>query len=305
MRQLHGVVRQALARPDTGADLRAVLETPVPPPGAAGPPVPLAEAAVRHLLKDFTEEQRVALATCAAAREFDSAVDAGLLDGTGDPTLLGDVGARLWLIAPVAEDASTRGGHGSGYLPPDCHPVPLPGRPVLQPWLRLLLLQELAGRPAGERPEWSAVHTGLRDWCEDHARPLDAFYHRLALGELEAVVGRLNNSLRTLPDIDAWLYELYAITAAPLRRPVDTGGSAARRAFRLAEELAPAAFRDHRALTVLVTSLWLATDPRNRLPSPARSLNPTINSMFRELGAHADVKAAGLMHEAHRYQERP
>ncbi|WP_159037296.1 hypothetical protein [Streptomyces specialis] len=304
VRRLHDVVRRAIARGDADTALRTVLEADWPSPEADAPPEPFARAALRYLLTDATDDRLAALTTCAAARELDAAVDAGLLDDARHPLLLEEVGARLWLGPPVPEDAGTRGGHGSGYLPERCHPVPLPGRPVLHPWLRLLLLRELATRPAGDAPDWTATHTTLRDWYHTQGQPLDEYYHRLALGELETVVDRLHVSLGTLPDVDAWLYELYAVTAAPSRDPVNPGPPASRRALRLAEELAPRSFRDHRALTVLVTSLWLATDPRNRLPVTAPELNHTIGAMFRELGTHAQPRAAGLLHEAHRYAER-
>ncbi len=148
------------------------------------------------------------------------------------------------------------------------------------------------------------MHTALRDWHRTHARPLDAYYHSLALGELEPVVARLHTSLSTLPSTDEWLYELYAITAAPMRRPVDPDEPPSRRAPRLAQELAPAAFGEHRALSILVTSLWLSADPRNRLPTSSPELNYTIRTMFRELGVHSHARAAGLIHEAAKYEAR-
>ncbi|ONK12635.1 hypothetical protein [Streptomyces sp. MP131-18] len=308
--QLHTVARRAVARHGGETELRAVLDHPVPPPGAEGEAareLPLAQVALRYLLRDLSEDdQHAALIVCSAAREFDTAVDSGLLSGfvmrTQD-TLLQEIGARLWLVDPVPEDAGAHGGRGSGYLLPTAHPQPLPGRPVLHPWLRLLLLRELAARPAGGQ-DWTAVHTALREWHRTHDRPLDAYYHSLALGELEPVVARLNTSLSTLPSTDEWLYELYAITAAPMRRPVDPDEPPSRRAPRLAQELAPTAFHEHRALSILVTSLWLSADPRNRLPTSSPELNYTIRTMFRELGVHSHARAAGLIHEAAKYEAR-
>ncbi|MDT0308416.1 hypothetical protein RM780_15815 [Streptomyces sp. DSM 44917] len=274
----------------------AVLDAPGPD-GAE----PLARRALPYLLSDLTADQRDALIGCAAPRAFDTAVDSGLLErftAHTQDTLLQEIGARLWLTAPEPEDAGTHGGRGSGYLLPTRHPHPLPERAVLHPWLRLLLLQRLAERPA----DWTAVHAALREWHLGRERPVDAYYHSLALEDLEPVVARLHASLSVLPDTAAWLYELYAITAAPLRRPVDPETAPARRAPLLAERLAPRAYREHRALAILVTSLWLAGDPRNRLPGGGHELIHTIGAMFRELGVHSDARAAGLIHEAAKYE---
>ncbi|ARQ72318.1 hypothetical protein CAG99_12770 [Streptomyces marincola] len=314
VRRLHDAARRAVARHGAAAELHTLLDHPVPVPGPPGAEdeqpteLPLSQAALDYLLRDLSQEdQRPALVVCAAARAFDTAVDSGLLDGfvlrTQD-TLLRETGARLWLVDPVPEDAGTHGGRGSGYLLPTGHPQPLPARPVLHPWLRLLLLDELARRPDGAGRDWTAVHTALRDWHRVHDRPLDAYYHSLALGDLEPVVARLATSLSTLPGTDEWLYELYAITAAPMRRPVDPAEPPARRAASLARELAPAAFADHRALSILVTSLWLSADPRNRLPAQSPELHYTIRTMFRELGVHSHARAAGLIHEAAKYEAR-
>jgi hypothetical protein len=176
---------------------------------------------------------------------------------------------------------------------------------VLQPWLWQLLLRELAARgPLDTYPGWDTAHERLYDWHKGQdGRLLDTHYHLLALGRLEDVVLRLDTSLRTLPTT-AWLYELYAITAAPMREPVDLGMTAAHRADLLAGELAPDAFRRNRALTLLVTALWLAVDPRNRLPSAQPELNFTISASFRDLALHAEANGAVLRSEAARYEAR-
>ncbi len=77
--------------------------------------------------------------------------------------------------------------------------------------------------------------------------------------------------------------------------------SATLRADRLAAELAPRSFAQRRALTVLVAALWLAADPRNRLPGARPELNLTISSMFQDLAMRSDPRRVGLRHEAAKY----
>lgn len=290
-------------RGDTEELLRGILARPAPPAGEEGAPEPgpLGRAVLHDLLEGMTEEQRTALVECSAAREFDTACDTDLLDAFSLRTrnsLARETGNRLWLTAPDPQDAGARGGRGSGYLQ-DAHPRPLSAHPVLHPWLRLLLLQELARSSS----RWDEVHELLQDWHARHGHPLDVLYHALARGRLDDVVAHLARSLTGLPGTDAWLYELYAVTAAPVRTPVLPGQTPTLRVDRLAEELAPASFAapDRRALTMLVTALWLAGDPRNRMPAARPELNDTISSMFQSLAMHSDPRRVGLRHEAAKY----
>ncbi|MGW1076148.1 hypothetical protein [Streptomyces sp. NPDC002537] len=276
-------------RDDHEATLRGILSLPAP---SAGDALPLGHAVLLDLLQGLTDDQRAALVACSVARAFDSACDAGLPDTFSihtRNTLAGLMGTRLWLVDPVPQDAGARGGRGSGYLE-HAHPRPLPARPELHPWLRLLLLQKLAGRP----DRWDETHEHLQTWHQLHGHPLDVMYHALARGRLDDVVDHLAHGLLGLPDTEAWLYELYAVTAAPLREPVVPEQTATLRVDRLAAGLAPRSFGTHRALTVLVTALWLAGDPRNRLPGGSPELNLTIGSMFQDLALHSDPRRVGL-----------
>jgi hypothetical protein len=90
-----------------------------------------------------------------------------------------------------------------------------------------------------------------------------------------------------------------------MRLPVLVTAPASHRADRLARELAPDAYRDDRSLALLVTALWLAVDPRNRLPSARPELNFTISASFRDLALHADANSAVLRSEAARYVRTP
>ncbi|MFI9028076.1 hypothetical protein [Streptomyces sp. NPDC053560] len=312
------------------AELRHILEHSPPAPDAPedstdtadrlGPDesVALDEAARRYLLRDLSEGQRSALVVCSAARAFESAVDAGILeeyDQLTKDTLRRDIDGRLWLIPPVPEDANTRGGQGSGYLE-HCRERP-ENRPeaVLHPWLRLVLLQAL-GRHEPDGPSgWTTTHTALRDWHrrepQTQQHRLDALYHSLALNDLNKVVAHLAGQFRALTGTDQWLYELYAITAAPMRLPEPPRPRGEReptpsdRVRDLARRLAPAALDEHWSLTMLVTALWLAADPRNRVANSTPELNSTIAAMFHRLTALPHSSAAGLLREAERYEPRP
>jgi hypothetical protein len=296
-------------------ELRHILDSATPVPGPPGDPMTLDEAARRYLLRDLTEGQRAALVVCSAARAFESAVDAGLLeeyDQLTKDTLRRDIDARLWLIPPVPEDAGTRGGQGSGYLE-HCREENKPSA-VLQPWLRLVLLQALA-QPSPEGPSgWVTVHRALRGWHQGEQQTqrhrLDARYHSLALNELDQTVAYLAGQFTALPGTEQWLYELYAITAAPMLAPVapperEEGEPPSDRVRELARQLAPAALDEHWSLTMLVTALWLAADPRNRVANSMPELNSTIAAMFHRLAALPHSGAAGLLKEAERYEPRP
>jgi hypothetical protein len=271
-----------------------ILSRPYAAPGAAQP-VPLWRYALDHLLEGLTPDQRAALTVCAAARHLEDADNAGLLDDFQPHTrntLTAEMGGRMWLVPATSDDCANHGGRGTGYL----GPAPV-SPPVLHPWLRLLLLEELATDP----DLWSDAHRRLRRWYEEQGRPVEALYHALALDDGDAVVTALGDRLARASSTESWLRDLYAITAAPLRRPVDARRAAAERVDLLAEELAPQAFTNRPSLAILMTALWLARDPRNRLPTPAVSLNPTIAAMFQDLALHASPRRAGLRQEALRY----
>lgn len=319
VRQLHTAIATLLAAGVSYGDLHGVLDAPLEEPGrpegSGGPDrgQALGIVAREYLLGRLTVDQRAAAVRLAAARTPSAAVNCGLLNDRPEharDTVMRELRNRLWLSAPVPEDAHTRGGRGpSGYLlltsPPPGSPPHTDPRPVLHPWLRLLLLEELAGPPTGGLVPWQETHTALRDWHDRLDRPLDALYHRLALNELDFVVAYFTRTFGAA-DATGWLRELYHVTAAPMHRAQLSDAPPSHNAGHLAREHAPTAYADRatgRPLAELVAALWLAADPRNRLPPGSPELNYKISSMFRQLALAADADADTLLDEAARYTD--
>lgn len=314
VRQLHLAIGDLLASGVTDHDLQGVLTTPTPGitgrpasrrPGPGGPP-PLGTVVRGYLLGGLTDDEQAAAVRLSAGRTPSAAVNAGLLTELTEharDNVMVELRNRLWLFAPVAEDANTRGGIGpDGYL----GPPPEENRPVLHPWLRLLLLEQLAG-PPGDPTDWRHAHGMLRAWHERHSRRLDALYHRLALDELDTVVSDFAVTFtraETTGDAVAWLRALYQVTAAPMHRAQLSNARASLNASTLARRHAPRAYADHelgRPLAELTAALWLAGDPRNRLPPGRPELNYRIAAMLRQLAMSANADADTLLDEAARY----
>ena len=323
--QLHRAVDALLAsgRPDTelhgvlGARLPAIVVPSAVAESSLGSGTlggtragarQLSSLAREYLLNGLTSDQRQAAVWLSAARSPYAALNARLLNGRTEharDTILVELRNRLWLFNAVPEDANTRGGVGSpGYLgqPPE------ESRQVLHPWLRLLLLDELAG---SGRPDaatyWEYAHTVLKSWYERRGRDIDVLYHRLALNELDTVVDSFRCSFRSMnnpSDAHRWLRDLYHVTAAPVNRTRFTGASPTYTADEFARRYASVSYADHelgRPLAELVAALWLAGDPRNRLPPGRPELNFRIAAMFRQLAMATDVDANTLLDEAARY----
>ncbi|MEU3462594.1 hypothetical protein ABZ721_21970 [Streptomyces sp. NPDC006733] len=309
VQQVHIAIGGLLAAGVSDRDLYGLLDTPVPGDGAvAGRRPPLGAVARDYLLEGLTTDQRAATVPVAAARTPAAAVNSGLLNDLSEharDTVMLELRNQLWLFAPVPEDANTRGGRGpSGYL---AAAGDAEQRPVLHPWLRLLLLEELAGQPGppGGPTAWQQAHRTLGGWHERLGRPLDALYHRLALDELDAVVAYFAHGFGA-PDAVPWLRELYHVTAAPMRRTQLTDAQPSHNAGQLAREHAPAAYADPvtgRPLAELAAALWLAGDPRNRLPPGRPELNYKISAMFRQLALAADADTDTLLDEAARFTD--
>lgn len=325
VRQLHAAIARLAERHPDSHDLRGLLDASADGTDDSDGPGP--DAAENgesrqqlpflvhdYLLDGLTDDQRLAAMRIAAARTPKAAVNCGLLSDQPEharDTVIRELRQRLWLTRPIPEDAHTRGGRGpSGYLRPSAGgtdaaaDTTFDGRPVLHPWLRLLLLDRMSG-PPGSLEDWQSTHRTLRDWHRRHEQPLDTLYHRLALDELDTVVEYFAAGLAAA-DLRPWLRELYHVTAAPLYRSQLSDDSPHHEARELALRHAPRAFAERttgRPLAELCAALWLAGDPRNRLPPGAPELNFKIGTMFRQLAMAADSDADTLLDEAARYAD--
>ncbi len=213
-----------------------------------------------ELLADVPAEHRAALVSCAAARHVNlPAILAALgyaphLGAWDDAAheearevatrVLAKVGDLLWLrgAGPTAE---------------------------LHPWLRRLLLWELARRPDGDANSWTVVHDRLRDHSRATGDRAGELYHELAVGNVPNVVRALDAELRAGTDPATWKATLLAVTSAPSRPTDDEPGGRARELAGWAH----AEDRRVRALTWLVSARWVAADP---LGDPFGRLQPEI-----------------------------
>lgn len=233
--------------------------------------------AAEYLLAGLSRALRTTLVRWSAARDIDVAA-AALGDGGGD--LRSELEKRLWLVSD--------------------NPLPktTPGGPRLHPWLRRILLGELAE----DAETWSRVHRRLRDSTQkDH--PLDAAYHELACEELPPVVDYLAKQLG-LMDADSWIQEFDAVTDAPTRASVETP---IERHEKLVFERGPLddgprdqKTRVHDTLWSLVAARWIWSD---QLGDPKVSLKDTIADGYARLADESRAGSARYRREARVYRE--
>ncbi|WP_333772295.1 hypothetical protein [Streptomyces sp. IBSBF 3136] len=271
---LGAVAGEATARWTLTEVTRSLLRPPGGDPGPA-PTGVTAEAALAHLMRDvFDDEQQAALTLWAAARDYPTAWDSGLLNSFSPEFRHGLPRAlepRLWVVDAEAQDAAARGGVRGPGGAGGPGAAAARGR-VLHPWLRLLLLTRLADArpgtahmPAG-LDSWDSVHTYLQQKATDNRRTLDVQYHALAQEQVKPVVDHLAAGLIAQPvALDEWMRELYTITGAPLRYST-AGETASTRARTLAETTGFRPDSLKYALALLVSALCLAGDARNRIP---------------------------------------
>ncbi|WP_216216516.1 hypothetical protein [Amycolatopsis aidingensis] len=243
----------------------------------------LSAAARAYLLQDFSVPSRQDLVTASAARDVETLFHKDIVDlrnPAEEGALFKELGDLLWLRAEPGQQEFQY---------------------VLHPWLRRILLQELASRSEDHPLNWDRVHTRCRDFYEKSGRVLAARYHDLALGNVAAVVRYLSapfvddqNAEFDVTAAEAWLAELDLITAAPNRldktaEPYD----------QLESHAGNAAGDLETTLSWLVVSLWIAADP---LGDPGGTLNSTIEGGFHQL-AHGRGRGSILLHErAERYR---
>lgn len=234
------------------------------------PGTSLVDAALDHLLEDFSATQREALVRCAAARDL--AMGSRVLNsvapgGAGEP-LFNEVRSR-WLLDPDAR-----------------------GQPHLHPWLRRLLLWRLAADP----DEWDTVHELLAEHFEAEEQPAEALYHRLAAHHVDEVVDRLTGHFREMAAV-RWIRLVNAVTSAPNRLPSD------RPPVELLGDLAPEepahSITDTSVIRGLVCARWLWSDP---LGDPGLRLNSVIAARYDRLSELRGSDIVALYDEAERYR---
>ncbi|WP_406002745.1 hypothetical protein [Streptomyces sp. NBC_00829] len=224
----------------------------------------LSAVALAHLLRGFNDVEKAALSECAAARDL--SVGARILS-PGDG-LFGEVRSR-WLL------------HSPGAVTPTLHP-----------WLRRLLLWELARRPG----DWDTVHELLSEHFRCEEQPVPEMYHRMAMGQIDEVTDHLLHRFPAVPAVQ-WITEFNSITGAPNRLPVEGGplellaGLAPRTSQRSVDAAS--------AIRGLVTARWVWSDP---LADPAMRLNDMIADGFTQLSQLRRTDIVALFNEAERYR---
>ncbi len=254
--------------------LRATLHTPVTEPDGSGEL--LLDRMRDYLLQDFSAASQQELVTASAALDVEMLFHREILDlrnPAGEGALFKELGDRLWLRAE-----------------PGVEP-----RYVLHPWLRRILLQELASRGEDHPLNWERVHTRCRDHYEKNGRSVAARYHDLALENVAAAVEHLRRPFDGTrhAEFDAataetWLAELDIITAAPnrLAKKSEPYDQVEFHVGRDGDELGT-------TLAWLIVALWISRDP---LGDPGGTLDSTIEGGFHQL-AQGRGRGSILLHE--------
>lgn len=254
----------------------------MPGPDAGAPT--LAQASLGYLLEDLADEpgsdRRAVLVRWSAARDLSVCAQV-FGTGTGDhgeplPGLL----RERWLLA--AED----------------------GRLVLHPWLRRLLLWELAA----DEEMWRDSHARLAaHFRTGRERPseltpgtdmeLEEMYHRLALGETEPVAALLARRFTERGSED-FIRDLDLVTSAPNR--LDKAVPPLRLLESLTTGSDTPAMSPEAVIRRLVVARWIWSDP---LSDPGRRLNAVIAGNYDHLAAMRSSGIVPLYDEAVRYRQ--
>ncbi|MDA3648473.1 CobW-like GTP-binding protein [Saccharopolyspora indica] len=259
-------IRSVLGEQAPGPAMRAFLEH------RGADEISFAERARDYLLQDFDPVQREVLVSLSAAPNLELATRAQVRPGRDDDAdVLHEIRKRLWSVLDGEN------------------------RIALHPWLRRLLLHELAGRPDDHEERWVVVHDRHRQHHKENGNTPLALYHAMALGDLGAVVAHLQRQfeqIETETDVAPWLARLELITAAPNRLRTD------REPREQVEELArlvPSADAD---LARLVAAKWLMSDP---LGDPGRTLRGIARSEFEQLARQARAGFVVFFGESEKY----
>ncbi|WP_166663965.1 hypothetical protein [Actinophytocola oryzae] len=223
-----------------------------------------------HLLAGLPDRSREKLILWSAARDLDAAQ--GAL-GARHSDLPDWLEKSLWLTA------------GPRRLP------------RLHPWLRRVLLWQLAGMG---KNQWNDVHGTLETWARavgNRKKTNDIWYHSLARGELGPVVDYLID-LQLDADAESWIDEFDEITEAPgLHRYAESADAR----YDELLSLCPNETGPRRVVWSLVAARWIWRDP---LGDPEFTLTGAIAHEFDLL---ADVFQTGrnrFHREAEAYRKK-
>ncbi|HEX6341089.1 hypothetical protein [Umezawaea sp.] len=267
--------------PPTGHALRGVLSVPADEESGKS----LAELALHRAGQDLSDRQLRDLVSASAGRGIEFITDPVVLRSD-----LPDGGGSLYTFL------------ANNFLLDVEHDEEDGARPVLDPWLRTLLLHALAARADDDPLGWDAVNRRCRDHHEAQGDPAAARYHDLAAGDVGAVVAHLatpfTDPARVLDQDTAlrWLRDLDLITSAPnrLARDVDP--------LSQVEDLVrdvPAADALTLVLSRLVIALWLTSDP---LGDPEGVLRGRVEHGYGHLAQHRGRGSILLYDRAERYR---
>lgn len=274
-------VLASLPRTPTQLELLGLLEMsrdPGPVDGPAAAPEVFADGQLAGVLVDVQAWRRD-LVTWSAARDVESAISAGIGQMTiGTPLdLRDDLARNLWLV---------------------------PGDPTartiaLHPWLRRLLLRQLALRPEADAWNWENVNTRLRDHHRTRGELTRVCYHELALGQLRPAVDLLDESIDSVRPED-WIHMFDEITAAPNRLPA---GVLPEDQFEdlLTRENSGGEEWGTRRNTILhmVAAHWICSDP---LRDPDATLSRHVAAGYANLGRSASRGSSRFYQEEEEYR---
>lgn len=125
------------------------------------------------------------------------------------------------------------------------------GHPALPPFVRHMLLCELADRPDDHRKGWSEVFATLRSYAEADADTAGRLHHELALGHADALVDELTRLLPPNSSGGEWMALVDQIIAMPYLRPPGPA---------IADQIPPV--DDRGRVARLVACLQTLADPR-------------------------------------------
>lgn len=232
-----------------------------------------------YLLADLPTTLRRILVLWSAARDVDTAASADLggTDRFAAMILHDELVKRLWL------------------LPDDRLPGMMRCGPRLHPWLRRILLHELAKSP----DSWSQVNLQLGEYAASRSRPLDVAYHALARGELSPVVDYLAGQFRRL-DADSWIQEFDAVTAAPRSQGNREAADERYDTLMLGRSAHDQQDRVRNTMWSMVAARWIWSDPTG---DPTFALTTTIADGYVRLAEEAQAGLARYRREAQAYRE--